>query len=113
MRERLTDFPKAMRRTMTVDNGQEFAQNVQLEACMPEVVSFSRQSHPWEQETNESTIGPIRKFVTKRTNFAEVGHQRIQQIENLINERPRERLGYIKSNEGFSQSKNQNMLQLR
>jgi len=112
MREQLIDLPEAMRRTMTLDNGKEFAQHVRLEACLPEGVYFARPSHPWERGTNENTNGLIRQFVPKRTNFAEISHQRIKQIENLINERPRKRLGYKTPNEVFSEAKNQNMLQL-
>jgi len=113
MREQLIDLPEAMRRTMTLDNGKEFAQHARLEACLPEGVCFARPSHPWERGTNENTNGLIRQFVPKRTNFAEISHQRIKQIENLINERLRKRLRYKTPNEVFSEAKSQNMLQLK
>jgi IS30 family transposase len=48
MREQLIELPEAMRRTMTLDNGKEFAQHARLEACLPEGVYFARPSHPWE-----------------------------------------------------------------
>jgi IS30 family transposase len=104
MREQLIDLPVALRRTMTLDNGKEFAQHERLAAWVPEGVYFARPSHPWERGTNENTNGLIRQFVPKRTNFAEISHQRIRQIENLLNERPRKRLGYKTPNEVFSEA---------
>ena len=97
---------------MTLDNGKEFAQHVRLEAYLSEGVYLARPSHPWERGTNENANGLIRQVIPKRTNFAEISHQRIKQIENLINERPRKRVGYKTPNEVFSEAKTQNMLQL-
>jgi hypothetical protein len=108
----LIDLPEAIRRTMTPDNGKEFAQNVRLEGCLPEGVYFVRPSHPWERGTIDNTNGLIRSIVPKQTNFTERSTRRIKQIENQINERPRKKLSYKTPNEVLSESKSQKMLQL-
>lgn len=47
MRKQLIDLPKAIRRTMTLENGKEFAQHSRLVYSVPEVVFFALPSHPW------------------------------------------------------------------
>jgi IS30 family transposase len=101
MRKQLASLPETQRHTMTLDNGKEFAQHERLTKLVPEGVYFARPSHPWERGTKENTNGLIRQFVPKRTNFAEVSHQRINEIENLLNERPRKRHAYRTPNEVF------------
>lgn len=102
MKAQLGSLPARLRKTMTLDNGKEFAQHERLAKLLPEGVFFARPGHPWERGTNENTNGLIRQFVPKRTNFAEVSHQRIKEIENLLNERPRKRHGYKTPNEVFT-----------
>jgi transposase, IS30 family len=102
MRDQLRGLPANLRFTMTLDNGKEFAQHARLDKLLPEGVFFARPGHPWERGTNENTNGLIRQFVPKRTDISEVSHKRIQEIENLLNERPRKRHGYKTPNEVFT-----------
>jgi transposase, IS30 family len=104
MRNQLRRFPCHLRRTMTLNNGKEFAQHARLARLVPEGVFFARPGHPWERGTNENTNGLIRQFVPRKTDFSKVSHHRIKEIETLINERPRKRLGYRTPNEGFSEA---------
>jgi len=103
MREQRRDLPADRRFTMTRDNGKEFAQHARLTNLLPEGVYFARPAHPWERGSNENTNGLIRQFVPKRTDIASVSSQRVKQIQNLLNERPRKRLGYQTPNEVFAQ----------
>jgi len=56
----------------------------------------------WEKGSVENVIGLVRIYLSKGTNFATITKERLQQVENLINERPRKCLGYKTSNEGFT-----------
>jgi IS30 family transposase len=76
---------------MTLDNAKEFAQHARLAKLVPEGVFFARPVHPWEHGTNENTIGLIRQFFPKGADFSTISHQRINEIETLLNERPRKR----------------------
>jgi IS30 family transposase len=105
MRQQLLDLPEDLRRTMTLDNGKEFAQHARLANILPEGVYFARPSHPWERGSNENTNGLIRQFVPKQTDLSNVSHWRIKQIEHLLNERPRKRLGYRTPNEVFDDAR--------
>lgn len=103
MREQIKGVSEPLRRTMTLDNGKEFAQHARLAGLLPEGVYFARPGHPWERGTNENTNGQARQFVPKGTNFAEVSHVKIRQIENLLNERPRKRHAFKTPIEVFTE----------
>ncbi len=103
MREQIIGVSEPLRRTMTLDNGKEFAQHARLAGWLPEGVYFARPGHPWERGTNENTNGLARQFVPKGTHFADVSHVRIRQIETLLNERPRKRHGFKTPIEVFNE----------
>ncbi len=105
MRQQLSHLPKDLRCTMTLDNGKEIAQHARLAKIIHDGVFFARPGSPWERGTNENTNGLVRQFVPKRTYIAMISSQRIKEIENLINNRPRKRLGYQTPNEVFCCSK--------
>lgn len=100
---RLTQFPKAMRRSATFDNGQEFLETAALEHALGLDVYYCRPSSPWQRGSIENLNGLIRQFVPKGTNLSELSRYRIAQIEHLLNDRPRRRLGYQTPNEYFQQ----------
>lgn len=80
--------------TMTVDNGKEFADFKKLEARLGVSVYFARPYHSWERGVVENTNGLIRQFLPKGMNFKHLSQSDLDRILNLINNRPRKRLGY-------------------
>jgi len=81
-------------KTMTLDNGTEFALHDQIEKDLKTQVYFAHPYSPWERGLNENTNGLIRKFYPKGTDFSEVSDADILRVQNLINERPRKSLNY-------------------
>ena len=81
-------------KTMTLDNGTEFALHDQIEQELTTQVYFAHPYSPWERGLNENTNGLIRKFYPKGTDFSEVSYEDILRVQNLINERPRKSLNY-------------------
>ena len=81
-------------KTMTLDNGTEFALHDQIEQELKTQVYFAHPYSPWERGLNENTNGLIRKFYPKGTDFSEVSDEDILRVQNLINERPRKSLNY-------------------
>ena len=104
MRAQMHKLPNALRRTMTLDNGKEFAQHKRLGKLVDEGVFFAHPSSPWERGTNGNTNGLLRQFVPKGTDCSEVSHSRIRQIEKRLNDRPRKRHGYRTPNEVFAEA---------
>jgi IS30 family transposase len=90
----LRDLPETLRRTMTLDNGKEFAEHEQLAEDLELDIYFARPYASWQRGTNEHTNGLLRQFFPKGTDFARISHRQVARAEKLLNERPRKRLGY-------------------
>ena len=94
---------RAIFKSITFDNGTEFAAAERLErSCvnkrLPRTkVYFCHPYSSWERGTNENTNGMIRRRFPKGTNFAAVTNAQIAQAENWINHYPRKILGYKSS----------------
>ncbi len=91
---RLKDLPPALRRSMTFDNGKEFAEHQQLTRRLGLEVYFADPYASWQRGVNENTNGLLRQFFPKGTDFTQISHRRVAGVEQLINERPRKRLDY-------------------
>jgi IS30 family transposase len=90
----LRDLPGALRRTMTLDNGKEFAEHEQLAEDLELDIYFAKPYASWQRGTNEHTNGLLRQFFPKGTDFARISRREVARAEKLLNERPRRRLGY-------------------
>jgi len=90
----LRDLPESLRRTMTLDNGKEFAEHHQLAEALGLAIYFAQPYASWQRGTNEHTNGLLRQFFPKGTDFAQISHHAVARAEQLLNERPRKRLGY-------------------
>lgn len=90
----LKDLPAAWRRSITFDNGKEFAQHRLIARQNGVDIYFALPYRSWQRGTNENTNGLLRQFFPKGTDFARISHQAVARAERLLNERPRKRLGY-------------------
>jgi Transposase and inactivated derivatives, IS30 family len=88
-------------KTLTADNGAEFAQHKQIAQVTGAKVFFARPYHSWERGLNEHTNGLIRRFYPKGTDFNEVSDEDIARLEHILNIRGRKSLGYRSPNEVF------------
>lgn len=90
----MRDLPESLLRTMTLDNGKEFAQHERLADKLGLDVYFARPYASWQRGLNENTNGLLRQFFPKGTDFARISHRQVARAEKLLNERPRKGLGY-------------------
>jgi transposase, IS30 family len=88
------DTPPALRKTLTLDNGKEFAEHQQLAAEAALKVYFAKPYCAWQRGTNEHTNGLIRQFFPKGTDLARIPERQLVKVQDLLNNRPRKRLGY-------------------
>jgi len=100
---RLKCLPNELRKTITVDNGHENAGHQDITKKIKTKVFFAHPYHSWERGTNENTNGLIRWYLPKGTDFAIVDEERIKDIENRLNNRPRKRLGWRTPQQVFNQ----------
>lgn len=94
--------PKRKLRTITYDNGTQFAEHETLERNLGIDVYFAFPYHSWERGTNENTNGLLRQFLPKGTYFADLTQRKLDRYVKLINNRPRKRLGYRTPEEVFN-----------
>jgi IS30 family transposase len=95
-------IPKNKRLTLTRDNGTEFGDlDIDLEKKTKMDVYRANEYHSWERGTDENWNGLLRQFFPKGMFFAKVKQSDINRAVNLINNRPRKRLGYSTPREIF------------
>lgn len=81
--------------TITLDNGSEFADFLNIEKDLNTTIYFADPHAPWQRGLNENTNDIIRFFFPKGTNFLNVSDEELQHVVHLINSRPRKCLGYL------------------
>ena len=92
--ERLAALPDALVRTVTSDNGKEFAQHERLSAATGIDVYFAHPYAAWERGTNAHTNGLVRQYTPKGTDFTATSHRAVAAIQSSLNNRPRKRHDY-------------------
>jgi len=93
--------PKLMRKTLTVDNGKEFAHFKQLEKKTSFSIYFADPYSAWQRGSNENTNGLIRQYFPKGTNFKDTINKDIALVVKKLNHRPRKSLNYQTPHEVF------------
>ena len=91
---RLSRYPKWFRLSITYDNGSENTEHVRTNKILGTRSYFCEPFHSWEKGTVENTIGLVRRFFPKKTDFAKVSKNRINSVERWLNHRPRKCLGF-------------------
>ena len=90
-------------KTITSDNGKEFASHQKIADTLGINFYFAKPYHSWERGSNENLNGLIRQFIPKKTNFEFITDQDIQSIEDQLNNRPRKRFNFNSPNEFYNQ----------
>lgn len=88
------NLPSALKKSFTVDNGNEFRSHSDLAAQTGMDVYFCDPYSPWQRGTNENTNGLLRQYFPKGTSFKDFCDDYFDYVVDLINNRPRKRLGY-------------------
>ncbi|MGE0930845.1 IS30 family transposase [Peijinzhouia sedimentorum] len=91
---RLTGFSTSWIKTITFDNGKEFAQHHKIAQRLKVKTYFTRPYTSQDKGTVENRIGVIRRFFPKKTDLRKVSAQRIKEVEKLINYRPIRKFNY-------------------
>ncbi len=99
---RLSRYPKSLRLSITYDNGTENTEHVRTNKVLGTQSYFCEPFHSWERGTVENTIGLVRRFFPKKTDFAKISKNRIKSVEHWLNNRPRKCLGFKTPAEVFA-----------
>jgi IS30 family transposase len=87
-------IPRSQRKTMTFDNGKEFAGFKELEKSVGFRCYFADPYSSYQRGTNENTNGLLRQFFPKGTDFNEISEEEVDKAAALLNNRPRKCLNY-------------------
>lgn len=87
--------------TITYDNGKEFSSHEKISKALNARCYFATPYHSWERGLNEHTNGLVRQYFPKKTSFGNITEKEIEKVENLLNNRPRKILGYLKPKEVY------------
>jgi len=79
---------------ITYDNGSENAMHLATNTSLSCESYFCEPYHSWEKGAVEQVNGLIRRFIPKKTDITQVPDKLIDEIEYLLNSRPRKCLGF-------------------
>jgi len=92
--EIVSEMPKGFVKTITLDNGTEFAHHKKLEEILQCTIYFADPYSPWQRGINENINRIYRFFLPKKKSFAHLTDEEIDDISEQINKRPRKSKGW-------------------
>ena len=96
-------LPLEKRKTLTSDNGREFAGHRKLAKLLALAVYFAHPYSAWERGTCENTNGLLRQYVPKGMDFSQLTDWQLASYVWQLNNRPRKCLSYRTPTEVFHQ----------
>lgn len=92
---------KAQCKTLTFDNGKEFAEHEFIAKALQVDVYFAHPYCSWERGLNENHNGLLRQFFPKGRSLLKVDQMEVDEAIYRLNHRPRKCLGYRTPHEVF------------
>ena len=100
----LKQYPSELVKTITTDNGKEFAEWEQIEKELNCEVYFCDTFCAWQKGSNENSNGLLREFFPKGYNLSRYTQVYIDKKVNLINNRPRKCNNWISPSKLMSEA---------
>jgi transposase, IS30 family len=94
LKQSITTLPAQLRRSLTWDQGSEMSEHRRFSVESGVEVYFCDPRSPWQRGSNENTNGLLRQYFPKRMSLAGVGQERLDEVAEKLNSRPRETLGF-------------------
>jgi transposase, IS30 family len=91
-----------LRRSVTFDNGTEFAQHHLLNDQLAIRTFFCDPHSPWQKGAVENTIGRLRRYLPRKTNLDTIKSSSLDDLIAAHNNTPRKCLGFKSPAEVFS-----------
>jgi IS30 family transposase len=90
-----------MKKSLTYDRGTEMAEHKWFSTKTGIPVFFADPHAPWQRGSCENTNMLVRDFFPRGTDFTKVPLERLKEVQNWLNERPRQTLGWKTPKEVF------------
>jgi IS30 family transposase len=92
--DRVGKLPTTLRRSLTWDRGLEMAKHKEFTVATDVQVYFCDPQSPWQRGSNENTNLLLRQYFPKGTDLSSISQEQLDQVELLLNQRPRKTLGF-------------------
>lgn len=90
--------------TLTSDNGKEFSKHKELSDELKFDYYFARPYQSWQRGSNENYNRLLRQYFPKGSDFTKITTERLKEVQDKLNERPRKRFGYMSPKEVYLQA---------
>jgi transposase, IS30 family len=95
-------LPQAMRKTISFDNGTEFAEHHRLHKSLGVQTFFCDPHSPWQKGGVENSIGRLRRSMPRKTDLNRLTPANLKRHVQWLNETPRKCLRFLTPAEAFS-----------
>jgi transposase, IS30 family len=90
----IAGLPGSLRRSLAWDQGREMALHKQIAVAADCKIYFCDPHSPWQRPGNENTNGLLRQYFPKGTDLSAHSPQRLAEVADELNGRPRKVLGW-------------------
>jgi transposase, IS30 family len=109
---RFARLPAAAKRTMTFDNGTEFAEHYKMAETLDTKTFFADTYASWQRGSLENVHGLLRWYLPKDTDLTKLTQAELNLTVEKINNRPRKCLNWKSPNQVYQMEMNQIYLKL-
>ncbi|MFV0527206.1 MAG: IS30 family transposase [Lachnospiraceae bacterium] len=99
MKKFIDEYEGAVK-SITADNGSEFAELWKYELCGIQIY-YAHAYSSWERGVNEGMNKMIRQYIPKGRRIENYSHEYIEEMVKSLNNKPRHSLGYLTPDEVF------------
>ena len=99
----LHDVPAPLLKSITFDNGSEFARHEKIAQQLAVDIYFAHPYSANDRARNENMNGLLRQYLPKKTSFKDLTRQSVNRYVQALNDRPRKKQQFRTPNEVFQE----------
>jgi IS30 family transposase len=101
--ESLETMPQYLVKTLTLDNGSENVNHLELKDILNIQTYFCDPYSAWQKGGVENANGLLRRYLPKSVDISQMTQKQLLEIQEIQNNKPRKSLNYLTPNEILAQ----------